>query len=164
LARSASHFLIPHDPFWHIRIDRSGADFDARCNLGGRKLLGVGLTDEGLRTTGVVSGLFFVWDMDGNIPDIRIFLDHGSLLSPDRLWSFVAAVPGLVHVPDPVARSEQGAALSDRGARPCANKRPPERRPLCTIFKFYLFYRTSDVSELVKATGLPALMTRAVWV
>jgi hypothetical protein len=91
-------FGRPHDPFWHMWIDRAGTDFDARFNLGSRELLSVSLADEGLRTTGIVPGLFFVRNMYGNVPDIRNFLDHDALLSPDRLWSFVAAVPGLVHV------------------------------------------------------------------
>jgi hypothetical protein len=90
-------FGRPHDPFWHMRIDRSGTDFDACCNFRGRKLLGVSFANEGLRTTGIVPSLFFVRNMYGNVPDIRSFLAHDALLSPDPLWSFVAAVRGLVH-------------------------------------------------------------------
>ena len=107
-------------------IDRAGTDFDARFNLGSRELLSVSLADEGLRTTGIVPGLFFVRNMYGNVPDIRNFLDHDALLSPDRLWSFVAAVPGLVHVLNPrgslrigmtrkMSSLQAGANFSDRG-------------------------------------------------
>jgi hypothetical protein len=57
-----------------------------------------------------------------------------------------------------------GTAFSDRVACRSENEKAARWAAILHNIQIRFIYRTIDVSELVNATGLPALMTWAVWV
>src|ERR1700761_8385568 len=58
----------PDNSLWRDGIQRARADLGAGRNFAGRKLLGLGLTGEGLRTTRIVSGLLVFRKMNRDVP------------------------------------------------------------------------------------------------
>src|SRR5665213_2695130 len=84
LGKPLPDFRRPDNSLRRDRIDRARADLDARCHLCRCEGFGVGLASEALRTTGIMSGLFLVRKVNGNVPGVRDLLDRHGLLSPDR--------------------------------------------------------------------------------